>query len=247
MDAPEAPERSAIPSLYGDGNGCINRRALIFAASATFALPARARNAIAPAADPVARARTAMGGDSLARVRTIGWSGAARLFAPGRAIDLHVETRIEPFVRARSESWLAADDRSAKRTLMVEGHGAFAVIEGKQIPLAPAQAEYERQQFGIYGHMLLAGIALARGNGFASAKAGYPEAWFTLARGGMLATADYLVDAPDTAATIRERLSFSGSVTDQGINWPRHIAITQNGKPFYDLTIDELTVELAPA
>lgn len=188
-----------------------------------------------------------MGGEALARVRTIGWSGSAKLFAPGRAIDLQVETRIEPFVRARSDSWLASDDRSAKRTLMVEGTGAFAVIEGKQIPLTPAQAEHERQQFGIYGHMLLAGITLARGNGFASAKAGYPEALFSLGRDGMLATADYQVDAPDTPATIRERLSFFGIVSDQGINWPRHIAITQNGKPFYSLTIDELTVALSAA
>jgi hypothetical protein len=220
---------------------------LIFAASATFALPARARNAIASTPDPVARARAAMGGDVLARVRTIGWSGSATLFAPGRAIDLQVETRIEPFVRARSDSWLASGDRSTKRTLMVEGHAAFAVVEGKQIALAAAQAEHERQQFGIYGHMLLAGVTVARGNGFMSTKAGYPDASFTLGRNGMLATADYRLDAPDGAATIRERLTFAGSVSDQGITWPRRIAITRNGKPFQNLTIDELTVELSVA
>jgi hypothetical protein len=247
MDAPGAPERSAVPSLYGDGIGSINRRALIFGTSAFFAHPALARTVHADAADPVSRARAAMGGEALARIRTIGWTGAATLAAPGRAIDLRVETRIEPFVRARSDSWLASDDRSAKRTLMVEGHSAFVVIEGKQIPLAPARAEHERQQFGIYGHMLLAGIALARGKGFASAKAGYPEALFTIGRSGMLATADYQVDAPDAPGTIRERLAFSGAVTDQGIIWPRHIAITRNGRPFSSLTIDELTVELTPA
>lgn len=220
---------------------------MIFAASATFALPAHARNAITSAPDPVARARAAMGGEALARVRAIGWSGSARRFAPGRAIDLQVETRIEPFLRARSDSWLASDDRSAKRTLMVEGHAAFAVVEGKQIPLAQTQAEHERQQFGIYGHMLLAGVTLARGNGFTSARPGYPDASFTLGRGGMLTTADYQLDTPDGATTIRERLTFAGSISDRGVNWPRRIAIMRNGKPFQSLTIDELTVDLSPA
>ena len=248
MYAPAAPERSANRSLYGDGSASINRRALIIGATALSALPASGHARVASATDPVSRARTAMGGAALLRrVKAIGWSGSAKVFTAGQVNDLRVETRIEPFVRARSDSWLAGEDRSARRILMVEGHGAFAVIDGKQTQLAPIRAEYERQQFGIYGHMLLAGIAIAQGKGIASAKAGFPEALFTVTRSGMFATADYQVAAPDTPDSFREHFIFGGSVTDQGLRWPQRIAITRNGKAFYNLTIDELTLELSPA
>ena len=211
-------------------------------AAAFSALPAAAR----PFADPVARARAAMGGSALlARVRAIGWTGTARVVTAGRALELGVETRVEPFIRARSDTWLIEEGRVEKRTLMVEGNDAFVVFKGRQVPLPAPQAAHERQQFGIYGHMLLAGIAIARGNVIASAKAGYPGALLALGRDGMPATAAYVVDSPDSTGTIRERFSFSGSVSDQGLRWPQRIAITQNGKPFFALAIDDLMVELS--
>jgi hypothetical protein len=245
METPEAPERGTSCSLYGDGNGSINRRAFIFVATAFSALPA---NAAGPFADPIARARAAMGGSELlGRVSAIGWSGSARVVTGGRTLELGVETRVEPFVRARSDSWLIDEGRVEKRTMMIEGHEGFLVFKGRQVAMPAQQAAHERQQFGIYGHMLLAGIALARGNGIASAKAGYPEALLTLGRDGMPAAADYVVDSPDSAGTIRERFTFSGSVTDQGVRWPQRIAVTRNGKPFFALAIDDLTVELSVA
>jgi hypothetical protein len=93
--------------------------------------------------------------------------------------------------------------------------------------------------------MLLGGIAIARGDVIASARAGYPEALLALGRDGMPSAAAYVVDAPDSAGTIRERFTFSGSVTDQGVRWPQRIAINQDGKPFFALAIDDLTVELS--
>lgn len=187
------------------------------------------------------------GSDLLARVRAIGWSGTARTIAAGRTVELGVETRVEPFIRARSDSWLVEEGRIEKRTMMVEGDSGFLVFKGRQVPMPPMQAAHERQQFGIYGHLLLAGIAMARGNLIASAKAGYPEALLALGRDGMPAAAAYVVDSPDSHTKIRERFTFSGSVTDQGVRWPQRIAITRNGKPFFALAIDDLSVELSAA
>lgn len=187
------------------------------------------------------------GSDLLARVRAIGWTGTARVIAGGRTLELGVETRVEPFVRARSETWLVEEGRVEKRTMMIEGDNGFLVFKGRQVSMPPMQAAYERQQFGIYGHMLLAGIAIARGNIIASAKAGYPEALLALGRDGMPAAAAYVVDSPDSGTTIRERFTFSGSVTDQGVRWPQRITTTQYGKPIFALAIDDLTVELSAA
>jgi hypothetical protein len=218
---------------------------MIIASAMFSAVPVKAAH---PLVDPVTRARTAMGGGVLlSRITAIGWTGTARVVTAGNTLTLGVETRVEPFIRARSDTWLIDDGRADKRTVMVEGHDAFIVFQGRQVAMPARQAAHERQQFGIYGHMLLAGIAIARGNGIASAKAGYPEALLTLGRDGMPITADYSVDSPDSPGTIREHFAFSGSVTDQGVRWPQRIAITQNGKPFFALTIDDLTLELSPA
>jgi hypothetical protein len=187
-----------------------------------------------------------MGGSALlGRVRAIGWTGTARMITGGRTLDLGVETRVEPFIRARSDTWLIEEGRVEKRTMMIEGNDGFLVFKGRQVAMPPRQAAHERQQFGIYGHMLLAGIAIARGNVIASAKAGYPEALLALGRDGMPSAAAYVVDSPDSPGTIRERFTFSGSVTDQGVRWPQRIAITQDGRPVLALAIDDLTVELS--
>ncbi len=219
---------------------------MICAASTFLAIPAHARNARAPAIDAVARARAAMGGAALlARVRAIGWTGTARVMTAGRPLELGVETRIEPFTRARTDSWLIDEGRVEKRTLMIEGQQGFVVFKGRQVALPPAEAEHERQQFGIYGHMLLAGTALPRAAGIMSVRAGYPNALIAQGRDGMPAVAAYVIESPDATGTLRERFTFSGSITDQGLRWPRRIAMTRNGAAFSTLIIDELNVELS--
>lgn len=189
-----------------------------------------------------------MGGAALlARVRAIGWTGTARMASGGHVLDLGIETRIEPFVRARSESWLIDDGRAEKRTIMVEGHDAFVVFRGRQVSLPPAQATHEREEFGVYGHLLLAGTAFARGGAVLSSRPGYPDALLALGRDGMPTSAAYVVASPDSPGRIREHFIFSGSVSDNGLRWPRRIAVTRDGKPFVVQTIEDLTVELSAA
>lgn len=183
----------------------------------------------------------------LARVRAIRWAGTAKLFAGGKAIDLGIETMVEPFVRARSDSWIAADGRSAMRTLMIEGDRGFQVIEGKQSALPPGAAANERQQFGVYGYMLMAGARWtpARNGRLLGEHPGFPPIEISCGRDGRIQTADYLLVSPDAAGRpIREHFAFAGTMTDKGISWPHRIAIVRDGKPFLALSIDDFSVDL---
>lgn len=204
--------------------------------------------------DPVERAMAAIGGRALIeRVRSLRWSGTARIFAGARTIDLGVDTLVEPFVRARSDSWPAGEGRSALRTLMIEGGRGFTVTDGKQSPLAPAATANERQQFAVYGYMLMAGARWTAGsNGrLMGEHPGFPPIELRCGRDGRIRSADYVVASPDEAAApgdpatlIREHFAFAGTVDDKGVRWPRKIAIVQDGKPFFALSIDQFSVEL---
>src|SRR6218665_1803056 len=110
MDTPEPVQGSSSP-LYGDRAACINRRTLL---GCGVLLPIAARASVfAPDPDLLARAIAAMGGQSvLSRVKALRWTGTARVESPGRVLEIQVRTRVEPFVRARSETSLIGSDDS---------------------------------------------------------------------------------------------------------------------------------------
>ncbi|WP_404369772.1 hypothetical protein AB5I39_00150 [Sphingomonas sp. MMS24-J45] len=211
------------------------------------ALPAAARGRT----DAVARALAAAGGEAtLRRVRAISWIGTMRMLLGGVAVDLAVEARIEPFGRARFESWLPSDGRATRRTVMIERDGGFVVHAGAQTALSLEQARFQRQQAGAYAYLLLAPAYLSAANGSTlnASSDGYPPISLTLARDGRVAAADYRIASPDPdGAAVRQRLSFSGTVASAGVRFPRSISVMQNGRPFSRLTITDFAAELDPA
>jgi hypothetical protein len=190
----------------------------------------------------------AVGGRALiGQIRSIRWSGTATVFAGTTRIDLGVETVLEPFVRARSDSWLVLEGRSTRRTLMIEGDQGFKVVDRQQSALSPEATINERQQFGVYGYMLMAGARWTAGRDgrLRGERAGFPPIEIACGPDGRIRSADYLVASPDPGGKpIREHFAFAGTMTDKGVNWPRKIAIVQDGKPFFALSIDEFVVTL---
>lgn len=192
----------------------------------------------------------AIGGRALIeRVRSVSWAGKAKVYAGGKTIDLGIETYVEPFVRARSDSWPISDGRSEKRTLMIEGERGFNVVHGIQSALPAAATLNERQQFGLYGYMLMAGArweTLPRG-ALRGSRAGFPSIDFRFGKDGNLFSADYLVapaDESGAATPIHEYLRFAGTVTDKGVYWPQKLAIAQDNHPFFALSIESFSVDL---
>ena len=89
-----------------------------------------------PALDLLDRAVLNLGGAApLARVTAIGWLGAAEVVTPERTLRLGIRTRIEPFVRASSTSWVVSDGVSKARTLVIERDAGFIERNGRRTAL----------------------------------------------------------------------------------------------------------------
>ncbi|MGY4397869.1 hypothetical protein ACVWZA_003066 [Sphingomonas sp. UYAg733] len=248
MNTPGAPERGADPPLYGDGCRSINRamcttrRTLLGGALAMLPAAAIGRGATI---DPVARTAAAMGGQRLLdRVAAIGWVGGAEVVTPEKTLRLGIETRVEPFVRAHSNSWIMAEGVAKTRSLIIEPTGGWTERDGKRAALPAHQIRHEREQYGLYGYMLMRSPTAAVGDRLLAAHPGLPPVSFETGQDGRLSAATYTVFAPDGGEVIQERFTFDGTVTDKGLRWPRRLRIAQNGVPFFTLFIDRFMVEL---
>lgn len=208
------------------------------------------------ALDLLDRAITAAGGrEALAAAATLSWRGEATVFLPDRRIELAVDTEVVPFFSARSRTvrvGVAGDD---PRTLIVM-NGAAYMIRGDQprVTLPESQLRHERQQYAVYGlllwtKLLESGSRVARlpddGEGHPGLHAEVPEApavdlYFDGA-GRPLYLLD-TVDAPDGNGRIAQRFDFEGEVVAGGVRWPRIIRIAQEGKPYFELRIEQFSV-----
>lgn len=197
--------------------------------------------------DLLARAMSAMGGaDRLRRVRRVDWSGTAVVFDGDRRIDLGIETWWRPFHSAQSRSWLAAQGPTRAATMTLTPERATVDRNGATTVMPAQQARHERQQFALYGYMLLAQAPTAVvGERLYAAHAGLPPIRFDLGPDGRIARADYRVVAPDNDRTIAEQIVCEGEIASRGIRWPRRLTIAQDGKPYFELHLTRFAVTLA--
>jgi len=212
---------------------------------AALALPIAAKAGDLPGDGLLTRALKAAGGrDKLSRVKALRWTGSAQVELPGKSLRLEVETRVEPFVRARTRSWLEGKPETA-RTLVIEPDAGFVERNGTRTALPDRQALHERQQYALYGYMLLAlAPTRAEGAGLIAERSGLPPVRFLL-EGDYLAAADYAVASPDSDGTVPQRFIFEGEYPDQGIHWPQTITILHSDQPYFILDIETFSVELA--
>lgn len=180
-------------------------------------------------------------------VKALNWESVVRVSANGKPLAIHTKTRVEPFVRARSETYLVDQGPASMRVLVIEPDGGWVERDGQSTALPPSQARHERQQYGIYGYMLEALAEPAQGTHLKARHDGYPL--FEYASNGDLPTmALYTVSTPDGQGTIRELFRFEGRLTGTAIPWPKRITIEQDGQggeSALTITFDSLTAEFA--
>lgn len=185
---------------------------------------------------------------ALTAARVLAWRGIATVDAGGRTVRIGVDTVVEPFGYARSDTWLI-DKPADRRSLLIEGDRGWVIAGGKRTAMAPAMLRHERQQYALYGLMRLVtlrdravsirhGVDSVRGD-CSSLIVDHPAATKTemMFVDGRLATASNRVDSPGAGPPIAQEFAFSGEITSSGVRWPRSIAITHGGKPYFTLTL----------
>jgi len=198
--------------------------------------------------DSIERAIKALGGrELLMRVKALSWTGAARISVGNRMIDLTLHSHIEPFANARTDSWLTTDTTSL-RSMLLTPEGGYMQHGNSASPLPAAQTLHERQQYAIYGYLLLVqpGVTLTPDAGrITASRPGLPPIRLTTDADGRIDAADYVVAAPDGTGTIAEHVRFDGKLSDKGINWWQRMILLQNGMPYMTLTLESFAVDLA--
>jgi hypothetical protein len=209
------------------------------------------------------RAIAAAGGErALGGARVLKWTGTGLVHAGEDVIEIGVDTVVEPFVYARSTSWLVSQGRAAsERTLEINGAQGFAIRGGTREPLPPAQLMHERQQFALYGLMRLLPL-LDRGVEIAFAQA--PEAgagaWTVLQvrhpmapetlldfdADARLSGAHNAVSNPQAGGPeIAQDIVFASRIASGGVSWPQTLSIRQNGVAYFDLALETFEVSAA--
>ncbi|HEY4275468.1 MAG TPA: hypothetical protein VGM68_08295 [Rhizomicrobium sp.] len=191
------------------------------------------------------------GGEAkLKAVHQLHWTGTATIFAKDK-IEIGTSTTVHPFKDARSDTWLATDGPTKTRSLIVEGDHGWTEMDGDRKPLPAAQARHEAAQYSLYGLMLLSPLRDPKAMITIDAIKGevavtYPAAPPTVlvfAKDGSLKAARNMVPAPDgKGPPIHQVIRFDGDMVSRGVHWPRHIVISQDGKLYYDLKLEQFEV-----
>ncbi|HVY90431.1 MAG TPA: hypothetical protein VG942_16310 [Hyphomonadaceae bacterium] len=245
---------------------------LAFAALAACATaPDQAASAAKPAAAPAApnvyagksvldAAIDAAGGQAaLAQVKELYWTGTATINAGGKTTTVEMMTVVHPQETwARSTSFTKEQGEKGARTIQVEGNQGWSVNRVVWDPLPDAQAKNEVGQFALYRMMLLAplkkpgatvaeqpvgadgthAIQVKLADGLGGGELEF-DASAKLVRAGLV------VADPKTGADTPEIVKFSGEMASNGVKWPKHITIEQNGAPFFDLELTSFEANTA--
>ena len=192
----------------------------------------------------------AAGGEAaLGKVKELNWTGSATVSTGGKTTEIEMQTVVRPFSYARSTSWPKAEGEKAARTVQVQFGGAWTVNRVTWTPMPEAEAEHENQQYALYGLMLLAPLkdasatvkeAPAGADGTRAIQVTYPETPATeleFDSSGKLVRAGFSVRDPKGGPDIVQIAKFSGEIVSNGVKWPKHITIEQNGAPYFDLEI----------
>jgi hypothetical protein len=234
------------------------RRSMLLAAAATAACATQTPRDAADELLDHAIAR--MGGvDAINRSRVLAWTGHARIHADNRNIDIGLETVVEPFAYARSDTWLASEGRSAMRSLEIDGDRGTIIRNGESSPMPTAMLRNEKAQFAIYGLMRLVSL---RDPGVILRTLPLPPTIPTTWRYGLnvdhpaamdvnmffdssaaLVGMDNTVPSVENnGAPIRQVFTL-GELRESstGMYWPSTLSITQDRRPFFDLTFETFT------
>ncbi|MFO1186884.1 MAG: hypothetical protein U1E87_05215 [Alphaproteobacteria bacterium] len=221
---------------------------------ATSETPARAGSALRAADILFNRAVEAAGGENvLSRARVLTWTGQASVYAGDKRIDLNVQTAVEPFTYALSDTWLRDQGRASLRTLEIDGNQGWLIRDGERTPMSDAALRHEKQQYATYGLMRL--VSLRDAGAAFSLPPGAPansrvlevhhpnaqDSRLTFAADGRLVALENTVDAPDGGAPIPQRFEFSGRIKGRGVVWPRSLRLYQAGNLYFTLDLASFT------
>ena len=225
--------------------------------AATPALPAAflGQPAAADARAILQKAIDASGGEAaLTGAKVFRWTADATVHAGERQIHLSGRWEVEPPDRAVTATWEKDKGEASTRRLIINRSEGWIERNGQRTPMPAEMLAHERDQFYLYSIMRLVplrepGVQLsvlpaspATGAGLLVKRDGRPDVQLFFAADGRIARVRTQVTEPSSGRQVVEDLVTTGTITANGVHWPRSIVITWDGKPYFDMAIRELEV-----
>ncbi|MES3035419.1 MAG: hypothetical protein V4813_15575 [Gemmatimonadota bacterium] len=198
----------------------------------------------------VTRAIAAAGGARAARAASaIEWSGSATVHAGGRTVEIRGRWRVAPDT-AVSTTWMASQDSSAARSLVVAGERGWLVRAGTATAMPADMLTEERHQFHLYELLRLVPLLESpltlegappdsAGNAAVLVRSpDYPDVTMYFDAAHRLVRMVTTFAAPGGALGARQELRLTGQVRVGGFRWFRQLDIRRDGQPYFTLRID---------
>lgn len=192
----------------------------------------------------------AAGGEAaLSRVQELYWTGAVTVTSDGTAVEQSHAVLLRPYSFYRVTSWAKGTEPKTAKTVQAEQNKAWDVTRVTWQPMPEAGARFENEQLRLFSAMLLTSLKApgvtvtdqpAAADGTRAIDVVHPSglaAELELDAAGKLVRAGYNGTDPKTGEPSRDVYTFSGEIVSNGVKWPKHIAVTRNGAPWYEIEI----------
>jgi len=200
----------------------------------------------------VDRAIVATGGaERLGALQAFEWRGKADVMGTGQVLHLSGSWRLQLPDSAIVTTTLEGEPQGTARSLIIAGGRGWSRTGRRITALAAELVAHERDQLYLYHLMRLAPL---RGSGYhlsllpndslghkriRAAHSGRPSVDLAFDAGGSLAGLAASVTDPHSHRQVRQQVRLTGQLGAAGARWPRRIAITWDGNPYFDLEILE--------
>ena len=189
------------------------------------------------------------GAQALERARGLTWEGDATVHAGGRTVPIRGRWAIQPPDTAVVSTYAVERGPSTTRHIVLAAPRGWLVSANGFAPMPPLMLASEKEEFYFYSVMRLvplraAGVTLTAlppdssgQRGVLARNPGRPDVELYVDGTGRLSRIRARIHNASTGKSLVQEAWLGGEIESGGVRWPRTMRLTQDGAPFFDLTL----------
>jgi hypothetical protein len=194
------------------------------------------------------------GAEALERARGLVWDADATVHAGGRTVPISGRWAIQPPDTAVVSTYAVERGPSTMRHIVLAAPRGWLVNANGFAPMPPLMLASEREEFYFYSVMRLVplrapGVTLTMlppdstgHRGILARNPGRPDVELYVDATGRLSRIRARIHDATTGNPVVQEAWLSGETESGGVRWPRTMRLTQDGAPFFDLTLKTFRV-----
>lgn len=209
----------------------------------------RSRAAGEPARILARAIERAGGAEALERARGLTWDADAVVHAGGRTVPISGRWAVQPPDTVVVSTYAVERGPSTMRHIVLASPRGWLVGANGFTPMPPLMLASEKEEFYFYYVMRLVplrapGVTLTAlpsdstgQRGILARNPGRPDVELYVDGTGRLSRIRARIHDAATGNPVVQEAWLGGDIEDAGVRWPRTMRLTQDGAPFFDLTL----------